>query len=282
MYPFGTTLLEPADDRGSNWKDPHRPQPRPWMVVGTITLCWILALLGPLSMLFPLVAALAILVLLGQHRYVAAGAVAVLSPLTLGLVIGTVSYFSGSGEIVSMGLPGTTFHNLDPIARCQRSTGGCIAMGNEWIFHLPNNLAVLGLSATFGPMPGTYRGSYPNEAEAKKALTQAKVIDADDFRIDRFDVEGESIKLDRGVGAKLLDRLRYDSPINEPPAPISATLYDDCLIVRIPVDTYYPAKTPSAAIVLIGRDKGRPFAYYAEGEYSHHFTPVSWNRPADE
>ncbi|MEW4564509.1 hypothetical protein AB1K70_18355 [Bremerella sp. JC770] len=279
MEPFGQTMLEPWDDRGSNWAT---PEPKPVsiaLVVGTIIGCWVLAILGPLSLFFPLLAVGVILHLLSKRQMLAAFSIVALSPFTIAVVMATYGYANGTATLHGMGYPGQGYFNVDPTTRSPRSNGGCCVSGNEWIFILPNNVTVTALSATLGPMRGSYRGSYPTEAEAKQAIKTGTPVAKEDLQAGFFAVEDHNIKLDQGVGARLLDRLHYDLFFDDPPPAITATVYDqDCLILRIPVEEDWDATTQSAVIALISTEKGRPFAYYVEGEYHQRFPPVSWNR----
>jgi len=283
MEPFGQTVLEPAEDRGSDWGAPESERVNVTLVVGTIVACWVLAVLGPLSFLFPLLAVGVILHLLSKRQMIAAGSIVAFSPCMLAVCLAGFSYANGTATLMGMGYPGQGFFNIDPASRCLRSTGGCCVSGNEWVFMLPNNVTVKALSATLGPMPGTYRGVYPTEAEAKQAIQRGTKISETELRSGFLAIKGHVVKLDEGVGARLLDSLHYDLLFESARPPITATVYDnDCLILRIPVVQDWDSKTPSAAIALISTEKGRPFAYYGEGDYHRSFPPVRWQRPWEE
>lgn len=279
MEPFGQTIGEHAENRGSDWASPDRERVNLTLVIGTILGCWVLAILGPLSLFFPLLAIGVVLHLLSKRQLLAACSIIALSPFMFAVGMATISYVNGTATLQGMGYPGPGYFNVDRTSRCLRSNGGCCVSGNEWVFILPNNVTVTALSATLGPMAGAYRGSYPTEAEAKQTISTGTKVSPDDLRSDFLVVDGRNIKLDEGVGARLLERLNYDFFFVSPPPPITAALYDqDCLVLRIPVSRNWDPKAPSAAIALISTEKGRPFAFYSEGDYHDPFPPVTWNR----
>lgn len=279
MEPFGQTVLEPAEDRGSNWSYPERERLNMPLVVGTIFGCWLLAMFGPFSFLFPLLAIIVMARLLGKRQLLAAFSIVAFSPFMLAVVMATFSYANGSATLLGMGYPGNGYFNVDPTSRCLRTNGGCCVSGNEWIFIVPNNMTVKALCATLGPMPGSYRGTYPTEMEAKLAIQNGTEISEDELRDGFLAIEGHNLKLDAGVGARLLDQLHYDLLFEDPLPPITAKIYDqDCFVLRIPVVQDWDSTTPAAVITLISTEKGRPFAYYYEGDYHRPFPPVTWNR----
>jgi hypothetical protein len=159
-------------------------------------------------------------------------------------------------------------------------TYGCIATGDEWVSQWPYNAAVRILTACLRPMPGAYRGPYPTEKEAAAALRNAPTVARGYLVRDQVVVDGATIQLDEGVGRTLLERIRrFETNSDTDVQTIQAQIWqEECLILRIPKDSYATDETTSAAIVLLSRSTGRPFAYYAEGNYSHHFPPVTWKK----
>ena len=152
----------------------------------------------------------------------------------------------------------------------------------------PYNAVVIALHGRFGPMQGSYVGPYPNRGAALGALKSAAVIEVEDLNSDRVSVGGRTIALDRGVGSRLLGRtyLRgFDKSDAEDVAEVeamcgvvtAAVYMEQCLILRVP--EYYPPEggIQPALIVLIDADKGRPFAYFTEGNVSLRFPPVTWD-----
>ena len=83
---------------------------------------------------------------------------------------GILRYVAGSAVVMTYGMPGLEFDNLDPELRCHRSTSGCVVDGSEGFRHWPNNAAVLLMTRIFGTMPGAYRGAYPTRSEVAALL----------------------------------------------------------------------------------------------------------------
>ncbi|RIK83500.1 MAG: hypothetical protein DCC68_03540 [Planctomycetota bacterium] len=245
------------------------------VVVGLILLQWAAALAGPASIaLLPILGA-GLYFLLSRRRVLDAVGFVAFSPLVVFFTLGVVDYAHGIAKIRGMGLPGTEYDNLDRELRCGRATGGCIMMGNEWVYLRPYNLALRTMIACFGYMPGAYTGPYPSKTEAVTALTRAVEIRKQDLELGRFDIGQEQITLPADVGVALAQQFdEYRSP----PPPIQAALWqEECVVLRVPAFADEDSEEPPAMIVLIGRSQGRPFAYYAEGKYHHHFPPVDWD-----
>jgi hypothetical protein len=252
----------------------------PFITFFTILTGWGAATVG--TPLFPLPLVLGGL-LVAQRRWGLIALCVALSPMTAGLVMGTVGYCTGTARVHGMGLPGFGYFNLDPELRCERSTGGCVVNGGEFLTQTPNNFAIVTLTRLFGPQPGTYTGPYPNETQAKAALlASAMPVSLDGLVQDRVDVGASPVKLDLGVGAELLRRGPYaciggtladDAPqwLNEVGPPSAALYQNQCLILRLP-------QMQGAMIALIDTKSGRPFAYYLEGECHERFPPVRWRK----
>ncbi len=251
-------------------------------VPAVLALIWFLSFLGPLSLVIPFIMFHFLLVVVYHRRYAAAFLLLLGTPLSVPFLMGIYDYGSGTALLRGCGLPGTTFHNLDHMMRCGRVSYGCFVSGNEWISLLPYNGAVYLLTKCLGPMPGAYTGPYPTEREAKDALADATRIAPHDLEKDRITIAGIAIDLDAGVGLELLQRIRrFDGSSYESGCEIKATIWqEECVLLRIPNrPAWTSSDTPSAAIVLISRKAGRPFAYYPEGDYYHHSSPVPWKRP---
>ena len=129
-------------------------------------------------------------------------------------------------------------------------------------------------------MPNTYEGPYPTEREAINAIADGVSVSIDDLRSDRMEIEGLLIQLDDGVGRELIDGLRlFARPIHETATDITATVWRrECVVLQVPMRKYAEDEKPSAVVVLISRSAGRPFAYYAVGDYHHEYPPVIWKR----
>jgi hypothetical protein len=227
--------------------------------------------------------------LIGMGLRHAALASVLLSPLAVAFASGVVGYCRGTAALREVGLPGTTFHNLDPGLRCGRATSGCIDSGNKWVTHLPNNVAVSMMTRLFGPQRGAYTGPYPTEAEAIAAVTNAPPLAVSQVAAGTIRMGDREVRLDADVGPGLLRAAHgYFDPslpgeaaavFPDESGPIRAALWKGrCLILRIPTGDLHDPREPAQAACIAVCDvaSGRPFAYYAEGEYYHRFPPVPW------
>ena len=269
---------------------PSRPTRRRRAVgiaLAAVVASWVFGLLGPLSILVPILP----LALILLRRPWAAGVCLLLSPIGVGFASGAIGYCTGRAYLWGAGLPGTGFYNLDPELRCGRATSGCIVSGNEWLTHGPNNLAVRTLTRWFGPERNTYRGPYPSAEQATAAVADGTEVSIAELRTDAFRVGKAMAHLDAGVGEGLLRSAgaTYDpiwsaadlALVQKELGPIRAVLWkDSCLIIRIPVGTADEQQggPQPACVAVCDLAKGRPFAYYAEGTYHHRFPPVRWEK----
>jgi hypothetical protein len=257
------------------------------IAVAAAVAVWLLALLGPLSMLMAVIP----VGLLVARRWRAAVLCVLLSPPALAFALGVAAYCRGGARLVDPGLPETTFHNLDPDLRCGRATSGCLVSGNEWVTQGPNNLAVWAMTRLFGTQRGAYTGPYPTEEEAVAAAAGAPPVPVSQVVADAIDVGDRTVRLDAGVGAGLLGAARFCFDPSLPgeaaavfpdeTGPIRAAVWKDaCLVLRIPAGPMHdPAEPVQAACVAVcDLRTGRPFAYYAQGRYYHRFPPVPWRR----
>lgn len=286
MEPFAQDLNEPADDGGSNLLHPTLTEDRSRgyrTAIITIIACWVLAALGPLSLIFPLVAVAVLLQLISQRKLWAAFLLTIATPLFVSAVWAVPDYARGTAKMRTMGPISLNYYNPHPQVRCGYLSGGCFSTGNEWLTIVPYNFMLTGIATMFGPMPGTYAGAYPDENQAKSALQHAISLSSKELAEDVLKVGDATVQLDQGVGSQLLKEMFYDHDRFygwHPKAKIGAVLYkEDCVILRIP-QPYSDTSETSALIVLVDREKGRPFAYYAEGRcyFSHH--PVPYQRQA--
>jgi hypothetical protein len=252
-----------------------------WLAVFLILSLWAMTVLGTLLSPVPIVC---FVLLLAQKRWRLLTLCAAMSPMGVGFALGVISYCTGTAKVQGMGLPGPGYFNVDPELRCERSTGGCLVNGGEILTQMPNNWVVMGLTRLFGPQPGAYTGPYPDETQAMAALSASGApISVELLAQDQVDVAQPPVKLDVGVGSGLLRptmftfvgrKLDADSRnlMKEIGSP-TATLYQgQCLILRIPMNPR------SAMIVLLDIQRGRPFAYYADGEFFQRIPPVMWGK----
>jgi hypothetical protein len=247
--------------------------------IGAAFLTWLLASFDPIGILFPLLVIFLIARWLANRHWWTATLYFCLLPTTLAGGQGLVDYFRSNAALRYSGLPGTTFHNLDPTYRCGRVTYGCLVYGNEWLTQAPYNFVVTRLIRCFGPMSGTYTGPYPSDEESAAALKTAAEVDSGALAADRLQVGGSEIQLASGVGRRLIEAADYDENsifrrFRAVP-PIKAVIWqNDCLILSIP--SLRHEESGSAMIALFDRTRGRPFAYYGVGDYYHRFPPVRW------
>jgi hypothetical protein len=227
-----------------------------------------------------------------RGRWAHALAIVALSPFALCFYWGVVDYSRGSVCLRYMGLPGTTFHSIDPVYRCGRATGGDLVNGTEWMQNGPYNMGVRVMVKLLGPMRGSYVGPYPTQAQAEAALGASLPIPLVDLAADRVQAGGRVVNLDPGVGAALFqnttwglfnavkdqdERLELEQELG----PISGAVYQgSVLVLRIPTGGPRSGQTGAAPAMLILLDcgTGRPFAYYGQGDYYHRFPPVSWSK----
>ena len=272
---------EPGTARANAWTAVFTPS-APMLAVLTIAFAWLGTMFGPLLLPLALVFGGS---LAGRRRWWLIGVCLLLSPMSVGFVVGAVSYSAGRARIQGMGLPGVGYHNLDPELRCERATGGCLVNGGEFLTQTPNNVAIVALTRLFGPQPGAYTGPYPDEVQAKLAMASASPVSVVPLLVnDQVDLTEPPIKLDCGVGAGLLRELQltvrgnklddFSRSTLDTAGPIRAAQYKgQCLILRVP--NY---SNDGAMIVLLDTVAGRPFAYYGEGNFPQRFPPVTWRK----
>jgi hypothetical protein len=263
-------------------------QPRPSVVIPWLVLClsqflsWVCVLMGPLSILFPVISIATLFYFIRRRCFLVTGLFILSSPLTIPFLSGAYDYSQGTAKLRDFGLPGTTFHNLDRELRCGYRSSGCLVWQNEWVTQTPYNFAVRSLTAVFGPIAGAYLGPYPTLAESEQALVTATPQSANDLKRDRLTIGEEVVYLDPGIGEVLCESIghRFPSLDNSDPE-IQATVWQqECIVLRITQENDTPGEPRAGAIVLFSRATGRPFAYYSQGKYSHHFPPVPWIRPS--
>jgi len=230
--------------------------------------------------------------LASRRALIACAIVLLLSPFSVFFFGGVTSYLIGRPTLLGVGLPGTTYHNIDRKYRCEWETLGDLVFGNEWLICKFNNVAVKLMVRIFGPASGSYIGPYPTKEQALRALAYATPVRLDCFLADHFAIGQREVRLDKGVGKGLLrctGRKGYfhegwfgHSP--EEPGPIRCAIWQDrCLIVWIPSRYPYDEdgrwdRHRSARIAVVDLERGRPFAYYATGDYYHRWPPVAWVR----
>lgn len=150
-----------------------------------------------------------------------------LSPLVVvpsfSLMAGSWGYVAGNGRIMTYGLPGGEFYNLDPTYRCYRSSSGCIVNGSEFLSQSPNNIAIQVLTTLFGPMRGAYVGPYPAREEAIRSAAESKL---------RF-LPGEFPRHAVGLGLPpaRIEAIQRDLEQLEKDIPITASIFQEETVV---------------------------------------------------
>jgi hypothetical protein len=252
----------------------------PFLTVSAILTAWATAIFGMFLVPIPIIV---FALLVPQRRWRLIALCLALSPMSVGFLFGSIGYFTGTATLQGMGLPGPGYFNIDPELRCERSTGGCITNGGEALTQTPNNWAVVALTCLFGPQRGAYTGPYPNETQAKAALTSATPVSIELLAQDQVDVTQPPVKLDVGIGKELLRPTIFTFSggkldefsktwLNEIGPPSATVHQGQCIILRIPVGE------AAAMIVLLDAKTGRPFAYYAEGGFFQRVPPVRWRK----
>lgn len=166
-------------------------------------------------------------------------------------------------------------------------TLGCVIHGPEWVELEPRNAAVRGMTRLFGPMPGSYDGPYPIEAQVNAALVSGSVISVQELWNDRVDLPDGVLTLAPGIGQGLLKETDWAASINCPGAsdglarnlgPVKGALYAGrCILLSIPrSDPSGRVSGAQVCFVLIDARNGRPFAYYPEAYSLARRLPTYW------
>ena len=97
------------------------------------------------------------------------------------------------------------------------------------------------------------------------------MISLDGLSKDRFTIGKEALRLDKGVGEKLLEKCFLLPPeardFRKATPAIWATIWhDECIILRVPVNPLFQ-QSDSAMVVLLSKKRGRPFATMPSGVF---------------
>lgn len=246
-------------------------------VLGAFLLVWPLALFGPLSILSLLLEILFVVMFVLQRCRVVALVSLLLSPLPFTVLLGIVNYARGEACLQFVGHPGLRAYSIDPAWRCGHTGGNCFYLGNEWLFETPYNFAVKSMITLFGPMAGAYTGPYPSKEEAIEASARGEAVPFGDFLADIVPLRSGAVRLDAGVGREIAEYLWMRDAFDFPSQVRAAVWKEGCLVLRIPGQCGH-SDGECAALVLLDRNSGRPFAIYSEGDVRHHYRPVPWKR----
>lgn len=247
-----------------------------------LIVSWLLAALGPLSFSFPLFAITFVIWCALKGYWLIALIFPCLLPTSFSAYQALRDYRTGDVLLRYSGLPDTTFFNIDPDYRCENTTCGCVVNGAEWVYQAPYNVTAKYLISSFGFAPGSYLGPYPTAEEAVAALADAPSLDPLAFAKDRLELPNQTVTLDAMVGLRLLRACGYDigrdgriEGVRARTNVMTAQRWKTgCIVVQKQHEWHH--QRPHAMIAVIDAERGRPFAYYAVGEYYHRFPPVSW------
>lgn len=174
-------------------------------------------------------------------------AVVLASPLVVlpvfSLARGIVGYATGTGVLLVCGFPNMESTNLDPKLRCFRTSSGCRINCSEFLTQTPNNLAMELLTRVFGPMPGAYRGPYPNFDEALRTLQTSSL------RFPPSELSRHAAALGLPAGEPL-EYLQREISFLDADIAIGAGIFQDEVVV-LGREKY---------LLLVDRRTGRPFA----------------------
>jgi hypothetical protein len=246
-----------------------------WAIVaGTVVVAWLSAFIGGVCFL-AVPAFLVVLVwLIRRRRWRPLVALLVTSPFAFAAVFAAVTYARGSARLLTVGLPGPDFYNVNPSTRYQSSSSGCIVDGSEWVLQLPNNLTLLALRAVLGPMPGAYDGPYPTDDEITGALRSAAPLNWAELERDNVSVGGGLVPLRTGIGSDLAKTLRTDA--SDAIGPSLALWQERVLLLRFP-SPFAELTGDAPFIVLVDRTTGKVIAYKGRSPLSTRDLPEQWS-----
>lgn len=238
------------------------------VVVIVVVLCWLLSILGPLSLLIVPIFGFAWIRAALCKAWVPLVVMVCANPFVVFFVHGFVDYSEGAPRLLSMGLPRMEFYNVDRETRCFRQTGGCVSHSNEWVFQMPHNLALRVAAEIFGPPARSYDGPYPSKEEALGLVASGSALDISLLRKGEVRVGKQMIQLDPEMVRELGFTFMMMPIADSEPADddegfhAQAVLYQDrCLILRF-ADRGIGSDDETDCLVLIDTRARRPFAYY--------------------
>ncbi len=262
-----------------------RKHPRVAVVAVASTLAiviaqWALAFASVLSCLLPIV-------LVGGAVWAAQGrrwstllVILGVSPLSLSFTRGLAAYGDPDAYMMSVGLQhsGATF--IDTHTRLPVATSGCLVDGDEWVRHMPYNLALHLATAVAGPPPGTYDGPIPAEHEARDALQRAEALDWRELAHDRVSIHSHRVSLQQWLGpALMVAACRFD-PLHDdadsvlaPNRLIWMRLWMDRILLIELRDPLFPDVPGHVAVVAA--DSGRLIGHFPGPQSTTNF-PLAW------
>lgn len=241
------------------------------MVAASLVLAWGLTVFGDVLCAGPAIFLTCAGILWHRRLWRLLALLLILSPASIAVGIGAVTYVCGTARLWTVGLPSVKLDNVDADTRLQSASTGCIVNGSEWIWQIPNNVTVTLLAFAFGPMRGTYAGPYPTEQNAREALTFASRLPWEDVENDVALVDGRRILFRTGLGSKLAASLDMIPQIG----PRAAIWQDRVLIVQL--SGHAPGQERHVSVIaLVDTDSGKVIAYYGAFPLFLHSLPQQW------
>lgn len=230
-----------------------------WLLtVAGVLAAWIYAVFGVLVAPAPLVLLGVTVWLCVQRRRLELAILVGTSPIGVSLLFGIGSYLGGTAQLMTVGYPPVELANVGRMTRLQTASTGCMVSGGEWMTHLPNNAVLVALRFMFGPMPGAYDGPYPPDADVTETLSKAAPLATSDVELDRLHVSGRAIRLQPGIGKKLVNALESRGFLEA-----KAAIWRDRVLVL--GFTFSGTADERGIDVLIDIDSGKILAYRGAG-----------------
>lgn len=248
----------------------------PWVVV---PLQWISLVVSPASLVGMVYAFVAAGVQVATRNWLRLVAIVALSPVCLSAFVASCDYTRGTGCLRIQKLESQKIGSVDPALRCQRVRGGNRITDLSWQAQGVYNQVLAFLIGFLGPMRSSYGGPLPGEAEAVAVAREGEVVRVDELSRDCVILSGQTLRLHRGVGSRLLlwtpwqylqshpKELRsfQESPEG---GSIRAAFHDGCLLLRIPNSHPCQAQPGGAAeVFVIDPASGFPVACYVDNSY---------------
>jgi hypothetical protein len=231
----------------------------PWLTAGLVA-SWLCFPLYPLGLLIEIPC---LIVLLLRRSRLAALSILLSSSFIIGafcFVSVSVSYWTGNARLSAGGLPGPTFYNLDRQTRSYWRNTGCAIWPWQLLTESVSNTTLRLHCGIFGPLRGTYHGTYPTPQAAISALqSHSYPVARGAWARGEITVGGQIVKIKGPANSKEFGRAR--GSLFRGFVPENATIYQGtCLILE---DTGTPEQDfGGSSIALFDIATGRIFAYY--------------------
>ncbi len=172
-----------------------------------------------------------------------------------------------------------------PRAEMRTRSSGDVVRGDEWVWQLSENAALVILSTILGPEANSYTGPMPTESDAKRALQASEVVPIEQITRDRVPCGSSVVRLNVGVGRAILEDTAAEQ--SSPARPLSgegqvrAVLWRSrCLIIRVPgiPSLHYDLARPCARIAVVDRVSGRPICYFSDNYHEVRAPRARWSK----